>query len=173
MAITGSGGNATVDANGNAVTFSGNLSGPGGLVETGSGELTLSGTDTYTGGTTISGGTLDIASPSALSGSGLVTIGSGGRLVLGSGAGIGALLAASPPIASNPVALIAAAMPQAMIGETGGEVENAATTSDEGNDCGTASPHPNPLPRPTFGRCPEGTIQGGGEAAEPCPSRGP
>ena len=67
-------------------------------------QLTLSGTNTYTGGTTISGGTLDIAAPSALSGSGLVTIGGGGRLVLGSGAGIGALLAASSPVSSGAVA---------------------------------------------------------------------
>ena len=73
-------------------TFAGNIISNNALAISGSGELTLSGTNTYTGGTTVSGGTLDIAAPSALSGSGLVTIAAGGRLVLGSGAGIGACL---------------------------------------------------------------------------------
>jgi autotransporter-associated beta strand protein len=89
------------------------------LTIAGSGELTLSGSDSYTGGTTVSGGTLDIANPSALSQSGLVTIGSGGRLVLGSGGGIGALLAAgadivdplsTPLSGSSPAAADAAAL---------------------------------------------------------------
>ena len=117
MTLTGSGGNATVDANGYAVTFSGNLSGPGGLVETGSGELMLSGTDTYSGGTTVSGGTLDITAASALPSNGFVTIFGGGRLVLGSGAGIGSLLAASSPIGSEAVALNAAASAPPTISE--------------------------------------------------------
>ena len=82
----------------------------------GSGELTLSGTNSYYGGTTVSGGTLDIAAPSALSGSGLVTIAAGGRLVLGSGAGIGALLTASSPISSEAAALSAAAAIPATLG---------------------------------------------------------
>ena len=92
--------------------FAGNIIGNDALALSGSGQLTLSGTNTYTGGTTVSGGTLDIAAPSALSGSGLVTIAAGGRLVLGSGAGIGALLAASSPASSDAVALSAAASPR-------------------------------------------------------------
>ena len=90
----------TVAPSSGSTTFAGNIIGNNALALSGSGALTLSGTNTYTGGTTVSGGTLDIAAPSALSGSGLVTIAAGGRLVLGSGAGIGALLAASSPASS-------------------------------------------------------------------------
>ena len=72
----------------------------------GNGELILTGANTYSGGTTISAGTLDIAAASALPGSGLVAISGGGRLVLGSGSGIGALLAASSPAGSDAVASV-------------------------------------------------------------------
>ena len=72
---------------------------------TGDGELILSGENTYSGGTTVSGGTLDIASPSALPSSGLVTIHSGGRLVLGSGSGLGPLVQPEDP-APEPAALV-------------------------------------------------------------------
>ena len=77
----------TVASSSGSTTFAGNIVGNNALALSGSGALTLSGTNTYTGGTTVSGGTLDIAAPSALAGSGLVTIAAGGRLVLGSGAG--------------------------------------------------------------------------------------
>ena len=90
----------TVAPSSGSTTFAGNIIGNNALALAGSGALTLSGTNAYTGGTTVSGGTLDIAAPSALSGSGLVTIAAGGRLVLGSGAGIGAMLAASSSAAS-------------------------------------------------------------------------
>ena len=90
----------TVASSAGSTTFAGNIIGNDALALSGSGQLTLSGTNTYTGGTTVSGGTLDIAAPSALSGSGLATIAAGGRLVLGSGAGIGALLTASSPVSS-------------------------------------------------------------------------
>ena len=62
---------------GGQLTISGPISQTGGsqsLSLSGGGELILSGTNSYTGGTTIEGGTLDIAAPSALPGSGLVTI---------------------------------------------------------------------------------------------------
>ena len=107
----------TVAPSSGSTTFAGNIIGNDALALSGSGELTLSGTNTYTGGTTVSGGTLDIAAPSALAGSGLVTIAAGGRLVLGSGAGIGALLTASSPVDSDTVALSAAASAPATIGE--------------------------------------------------------
>ena len=70
-------------SSGSTTTFAGNIIGNNALAISGSGELTLSGTNAYTGGTTVSGGTLDIAAPIALSGSGLVTIAAGGRLVFG------------------------------------------------------------------------------------------
>ena len=112
----------TVAPSSGAMTFAGNIIGRNALALSGSGALTLSGTNTYSGGTTVSGGTLDIAAPSALSGSGLVTIAAGGRLVLGSGAGIGALLAASSPVGSDAVALSAAASIPATIESTSGNM---------------------------------------------------
>ena len=116
----------TVAPSAGSTTFAGNIIGNNALALSGSGELTLSGTNAYTGGTTVSGGTLDIAAPSALAGSGLVTIAAGGRLVLGSGAGIGALLAASSPVGSDAVALSAAAVPATLGGPQSG-YENMAT----------------------------------------------
>ena len=88
--------------------------------------MILSGTSSYTGGTTVSGGTLEVTASKALASSGLMTISNGGRLVLGSGAGIGALISASSPISSGEVALSAAAS-VASIGGSEGATENMAT----------------------------------------------
>ena len=117
----------TVASSAGSTTFAGNIISNVALALSGNGALTLSGTNSYTGGTTVSGGTLDIAAPSALSGSGLVTIAAGGRLVLGSGAGIGALLAASAPVGSDAVALSATAATPATIGEYESASGNTAT----------------------------------------------
>ena len=102
IAIGGGGG--AIDANGHNVTLAGALTGSGGLTTTGSGSVILSGSNTYTGGTTISGSTLTVTTPGALPSSGLIMIGGGGRLVLGGGAGIGALLGISSPAASSDAA---------------------------------------------------------------------
>ena len=84
------------------MTIAGGISESGGsraLSVSGGGELILSGTDTYSGGTNVNGGTLDIGSRRArCRAAGLVTINGGGRLVLGSGSGIGALLGAASPV---------------------------------------------------------------------------
>ena len=88
---------------GSALTIAGSLSetvADTTLSVSGGGALILSGTDQYTGGTTVNAATLALTSSNALPTSGLLTIGSGGRLVLGGGAGIGALLGASSPISS-------------------------------------------------------------------------
>jgi autotransporter-associated beta strand protein len=61
------------------ITLSGQLSGSGGLIKTGAGNLTLSGANSYTGNTTVSQGTL------ALSGTGSIT--NSANLVIGNGAG--------------------------------------------------------------------------------------
>jgi autotransporter-associated beta strand protein len=58
MTLGTSGGGATVDTAGYAITLSGPLSGPGSLAKIGNGALTLSGSDTYTGPTTIGQGKL-------------------------------------------------------------------------------------------------------------------
>jgi autotransporter-associated beta strand protein len=82
----GSGG-GTVNTNGYDVTLSGDISDPansGELVKTGTGTLTLSGTNTYTGGTTTEGGTLIFSQPSAAPSTGILTVNSGGMVVLGS-----------------------------------------------------------------------------------------
>jgi autotransporter-associated beta strand protein len=76
--------NATLAFNrSDAVGFSGAISGTGGLVQAGSGTLTLSGTASHTGGTTISAGTLALGAANRLSDTGAVTVGTGSTFDLG------------------------------------------------------------------------------------------
>ena len=80
-------GGGTVDTAGQSDTFSGNLTGAGGLIvesTSGNGVLTLTGTgNTYTGGTTVESGTLVSAVGSGLGGgSEPLTIGTNGTLQL-------------------------------------------------------------------------------------------
>ena len=82
MSLTGTGGNAIVNTNGNAVTLSGVLSGTGGLTKAGAGTLTLSAANTYTGLTTVSAGMLAYGANDVIY-TGNVTV-SGGTLSLGS-----------------------------------------------------------------------------------------
>ena len=88
------GSNLTVTATtGSELTVSGPISqgSPGKSVTfSGGGELILSGSDSYTGGTTVSGGTLDFAAPESISTSGILSIRSGGEVVLGALAGAAA-----------------------------------------------------------------------------------
>lgn len=70
-ALSGSGalslGAATLTvSNGTDTTYSGDVSGTGGLTKTGNGTLTLGGTSTYSGGTSLANGTLTVASDTAL-----------------------------------------------------------------------------------------------------------
>ncbi len=60
MTLTGVGGDANVDTNGNSAELSGMLSGPGGFQKSGAGDLTLSGANTYMGDTTVAGGVLSL-----------------------------------------------------------------------------------------------------------------
>ncbi|CAD5255324.1 Outer membrane autotransporter protein (fragment) [Bosea sp. 62] len=72
-----------------STTFSGTITGNGGLDKTGTGTLTLTGTNTYTGGTTVSGGKLvvngSITGSVSLSGGTLGGSGTVGALVVANG----------------------------------------------------------------------------------------
>ncbi|HTB63386.1 MAG TPA: autotransporter-associated beta strand repeat-containing protein, partial [Opitutales bacterium] len=85
-ATLGTGTNSTLNTNGFNATWSGNLSGAGGLIKTNNGFLALNGTNTFGGGLALNGGTLDINSASAI-GTGTLTI-AGGNLDNTSGAGV-------------------------------------------------------------------------------------
>jgi fibronectin-binding autotransporter adhesin len=88
----------SVGANNASTTYSGSLSGNGGLTKTGTGSLTLSGSSSHTGTTTISSGalvvngsaassTFTVSGSGVLGGSGIigaVNVGSGGTLAPGS-----------------------------------------------------------------------------------------
>jgi len=67
-----------------STTFSGTISGSGGLIKQGSGTFTLGGTNTYTGGTAISSGKLNLANPLAVQNS-TVNVSSGGALGFAAG----------------------------------------------------------------------------------------
>jgi autotransporter-associated beta strand protein len=70
----------TVGGNGDSTTYSGVLSSTvagGSLIKTGTGTLTLSGTNTYGGGTTLNDGAIQINNASALGSSGTISFGGG------------------------------------------------------------------------------------------------
>ena len=85
----------TVGNNGTNTTFSGSLSGGCSLIKSGSGTLTLAGTDTYTGTTTINAGTLQAGS----SGSGTTARPSGTTVSLANTAGATLQIGAAQTIA--------------------------------------------------------------------------
>jgi autotransporter-associated beta strand protein len=78
MTLTGNGGNANVDTAGCTVTFSGALSGTGGLNKIGSGILTLNTGNTYTGPTTIGNGTLALSATGKITSSSIIDVQSNG-----------------------------------------------------------------------------------------------
>jgi autotransporter-associated beta strand protein len=88
----------TVGGNNATTSYAGSLTGSGGLVKTGTGMLTLSGSNTYAGTTTISQGGLTISSSAALPGyatAGRFSVASGATLGVTNGvddAAVGAIL---------------------------------------------------------------------------------
>ena len=84
----------TTGADNNSTTFSGAISGTGGLTKTGTGTLTLSGANSYTGTTSVSGGILSVTGGSAIADGGAVTVSSGATLSLGAAETIGSLAGA-------------------------------------------------------------------------------
>ena len=65
------------------VVLSGNISGAGGLIKEGAGDLRLSGTNTYTGKTTIDGGSLTLTRNNAISTASRLVINNGATLNMG------------------------------------------------------------------------------------------
>jgi autotransporter-associated beta strand protein len=131
MTLTGSGGNATVDTAGYAVTLSGSLSGPGGLTKTDGGTLILSAANTYTGPTAVNGGILSLTG--ALSATTSLAVGGGtfsyapsgstGKSQTVAGLTVNAGLSGVNASASNTLALAA------ITRNTGGVVDfNSGTT---------------------------------------------
>jgi fibronectin-binding autotransporter adhesin len=86
MTLTGTGGNANIDSAAYSVTFSGKLSGVGGINKWGSGGLLLTGANTYSGMTNINAGSLSISSTAALPGwdtPGKYRVAAGATLIVG------------------------------------------------------------------------------------------
>ena len=85
-AASGTAAKVTIDStNGDPIPAGSlNYGGSGGLIKTGLGMSTLSGTNTYTGGTTVLAGVLRIANSSALPRGSSLTVGAGGTLIFGS-----------------------------------------------------------------------------------------
>jgi fibronectin-binding autotransporter adhesin len=87
----------TVGANNSSATYSGALTGPGSLIKTGTGVLSLTGQNTYVGPTTIAGngGALKFFGLDALSPGSAVTVNNPGGLQLGNGATLNSVVTAA------------------------------------------------------------------------------
>ncbi|MES2594756.1 MAG: autotransporter-associated beta strand repeat-containing protein [Verrucomicrobiota bacterium] len=84
-------GTLTTGGDNTSTTFSGPISGTGGLTKSGSGTFTLSGASTYSGATTVSNGVLLVQHTSALgSTAGATVVSSGAELRLAGGISVGA-----------------------------------------------------------------------------------
>ncbi len=84
----------TAGGDNSSTSYSGNISGTGGLTKTGAGTLTLSGTNSNTGATTVSAGAIDAQNGDALGNASAVSVASGAFLVLSAAESIGSLAGA-------------------------------------------------------------------------------
>src|SRR5262245_28960567 len=104
----------TIGSNNQSTTFSGVIQDGGGVTKSGTGTLTLTGSNLYTGNTTVSGGVLEVSNRRGSgTGTGSVNVQAGtlagkgiipGAVTIGTGSGSGAVLA--PSIASNQPAIL-------------------------------------------------------------------
>ncbi len=154
MTLTGAGGNANVDTNGQAVTLAGQLSGSGGLNKLGAGTLTLSAANGYTGPTAINTGTLKLGSTASLASS-TIDVGDGttfdvsavsggyslgaGQTLKGSGTVVGDVTIDGIHAPGNSPGIQTIEGDYNMLGEL--QIELAGTTAGTGYDqvllCGT------------------------------------
>jgi autotransporter-associated beta strand protein len=84
----------SVGSNNESNTYSGILSGTGGVIKSGSGTWTLSGNNTYTGATTISTGTLTVSGGSAIANTSAVSVASGAVFNLAASEAVGSIAGA-------------------------------------------------------------------------------
>ncbi|WP_374484784.1 autotransporter-associated beta strand repeat-containing protein [Zoogloea sp.] len=84
----------TAGADNTSTSFSGVISGSGGLTKTGSGTLTLSGANTYTGATTVSAGGVTTGAANVIADASAVSVASGATLTLGGNETVGSLAGA-------------------------------------------------------------------------------
>jgi autotransporter-associated beta strand protein len=130
----------TVGGNGASTTYSGQFSGSGSLVKTGTGTLTLSGNNGHSGGTTLSAGSLVAGNVNAF-GTGTVTVG-GGSLDLGGLAVANALATTGGAItgATAYAGTIGVGGLTAFTGTVGGTVNVASSGTLAGNGSAFTGP---------------------------------
>ena len=148
--VTLTNGSATLNVGGTSLTFSNDvISGPGGLVKTGAGTLTLRGLNGYTGGTLISAGMLALAGFGSIGNSAAITVAasaaldvsgradgqltlSGGQALGGNGTVSGSLLAAPGSLVSPGTSLGVLTVTNVVTlqGTTFMELDRSAGTND-------------------------------------------
>ncbi len=121
--IINGGYNLTFDTSSSqASTLSGSISGAGGFIKTGSGEVALSGTNSFSGGTQVLAGTLVVATAGALLDGSSLMIGAGASQVFASSAS-----QASPPASADKPQ---AAVTSAVVASASHSAHNAFSTAD-------------------------------------------
>ena len=105
IVLSMAGSNGVFDTQGNSMTLSGSLSGPGGLRKIGSGTLTLTNSNTYTGTTVVSNGTLILVNTAGLAGSTFDTSGAGSLSFGSTSAAFGGLQGSGNLALTNPAAV--------------------------------------------------------------------